>query len=454
MFDIYLVRPSYHTHLITPVLGLGYIASSLKAAGFTAKIIDGVNMGISNEQIVRNIPPKSLVGIMTLSAYFQEAAELAKLLKDKDCVIIVGGPHATCLPKHALENTVCDYVIVGEGEQIVVQLIQSLKKQNEWPDIQGVYHRHSKTVSKAPQINNLDEIPFPDWEQMNPNLILKAPHGGIAKNYPIGVIMTTRGCPFGCTFCASSKIWDNKIRFRSPQNVLDEIEYLIAKFGVKEIHFEDDNLTLTRSHIEEICRGIIERNLKISWATPNGIRADKIDRELLTLMKKSGCYAVAFGIESANPEILHNIKKSESIETITQAIDIAHELGLITQGFFIFGLPGETLGSARHTINYANQSKLDKAQFLILEILPGSEIYNHYATGHQEKYDDSFKGYNECTVSICELTPQQLKELQTTAFRTFFFNPSRIMTMLSNLRLSQLKFVFMRIKDFYLHAAN
>jgi len=447
-YDIFLARPYYHTHLITPVLGIGYIASSLKAQGFKVKIIDGINLGISNEEIAKAIPEKSIVGLTLLSAFLDEARDLINLLKKKNCVTIVGGPHAICLPEHTLEYTGCDYVLIGEGEIVMAELLKEIKKGNFWPDIKGVYHKKSQTITKAPLIENLDSLPFPDWEQMDPRQVKKAPHGGVVKNFPVGVIMTTRGCPYGCTFCASPYIWERKIRYRSPENVLDEMEYLIKNFGVKEIHFEDDNLTLKRSHAEGICRGIIKRGLKISWATPNGIRADFVDRELLLLMKESGYYAATFGVESADPQILINIKKSEKLEAITKAINIASSLGLMTQGFFILGLPGETMETARRTIDYAKNSRLDKAQFLILELLPGSEIYEKYINEQGKKYDSSFRGYTRASLSICELTPEQLKKLQGEAFREFFRSPRRIIKMLRHIRPSQLGFVFKRLKDF------
>ncbi|MFZ2658258.1 MAG: radical SAM protein [Victivallales bacterium] len=448
MYDIYLIRPNYKTHLITPILGIGYLSSYLKSKGYKPKIIDGVNLNIDNSEIAEMIPAGSIVGISILSAYFNEAKNLSDILKRKKCLVIAGGPHVTCLPQYTFENCNCDYVVVGEGELVLCKLLESIHQNNNYPEIQGLYHKLSKQITKSEHIYNLDMLPFPDWEQMNPNYIRKAPHGAVAKHFPVGVITTTRGCPYQCTFCASPVIWDKKIRFRSPENVLDEIEYLVKSFGVKEIHFEDDNLTLKREHVEKISKGIIERGIKISWATPNGIRADKVDRDLLQLMKQSGCYSVAFGIESANTQVLKLAKKSESIDDITKAIDIASSLRLITQGFFIYGLPGETSESAHETMNYAVNSNLDKAQFLILDILPGTEIWRTSKKGIVKETDFDHDSFSECSLSVCRLTPDELKAMQSKSFIRFFFSRKRIIKILFLIKFSQITFILQRILEF------
>jgi anaerobic magnesium-protoporphyrin IX monomethyl ester cyclase len=448
MVDIFLVRPNYNTHLITPILGIGYLSSYLKSKGFQARIIDGVNLNLPNDKLAELIPSGSVVGISILSAYFNEAKELSGILKKKECMVIAGGPHATCLPGFTMENGNCDYLVVGEGESVLHQLLESMRKGDKYPEIPGLYHKASGKVTRALCIDDLDGIPFPDWEQMDPNKIRKAPHGAVAKHFPVCVITTTRGCPYQCVFCASPVIWGRKIRYRSPENVLDEMEYLIKEFGVKEIHFEDDNLTLKRDHIERICKGILERGIKVTWATPNGIRADKVDKELLALMKKSGCYSVAFGIESANAEVLKKAKKHESIEDISRAINAAHDLGLITQGFFIFGLPWETRESAEETINFAVRSRLDKAQFLLLDILPGTEVWMDSKKGVVEETDFDHDSFRECEVSVCDLSPDELKAIQSRAFKKFFFSGKRILKILSLIKPSQIRYIIQRIFEF------
>jgi len=334
-----LTRPNYHTHLITPPLGIGYLSSYLKSKGVVTKIVDGLNLRMSNEEIVERVAECELVGLTVLTDYYLPAKDLTDKLKLAGKIVVWGGAHASCLPRQVLDETQADYVVVAEGEVILYELIEALANNKSVEDLPGVYSRKTENFKPRDFIKNLDELPFPDWQEINPKEYQKAPHGALIKNFPVAPITSTRGCPYECTFCASPKIWSRTLRFRSPENVVDEIEYLVKNFGVKEIHFEDDNLTMKRSHIEGICKEILKRDLKISWATPNGIRADRIDKELLSLMKKSGCYYVVFGIESANQYILDNVKKHEKLEQVEKAIIWCNKLGLMTQGFFIFGLP-------------------------------------------------------------------------------------------------------------------
>ena len=302
-------------------------------------------------------------------------------------------------------------------------------------------------VVKAKPVDCLDDIPFPDLAQMNPASYPDAPDGAIAKNYPIGVVLTSRGCPYECTFCASPKLCGRRIRFRSPRNVIDEVHYLVDNYGVKEIHFEDDNLTLKRSHIEEICRLLIAEEIPISWACPNGIRADKVDAELIALMKRSGCYCFNLGVESAKREILKNIKKHESLATINGAIKMRAKAGISCQGSFIFGLPGETAETLEETIRFASSSDLSRAQFLILDVLPGCELW--------ETLDGQFcPNWSKDSCREPEWLPagvnaQPTSPAQIRAFRQFYFaNPGRLFRLATLVRPSQVRYLMKRLLDF------
>lgn len=370
--EIALVRVKYNSHIITPPLGLGYLASYAQKFGHKVLIIDALRDNLSNEQVVEkiNVAGISAVGITCLSAFYNEVVELSKMLKAEGKKVFIGGVHPTFMPKQTLIDTGADYVSLGEGE---ISLKKLLDANFDGTGIQGIYNLENlpdKPI-KGEKVENLDDLPMPDWGQISPKSYPRAPHGAVTKNYPIGIIMTTRGCPYGCKFCASPNFYDRKIRFRSPKNVVDEIEYLVKNHGVKEIHFEDDNFTLKRSHAYEVCKMIVDRKIKITFTCPNGIRADKVDKELLLMMKKAGCYCFAYGIESANPQILKNINKDEDIETIKKSIDIAADCGIDCVGFFIFGLPGETKQSIEQSINFALSSKLTRAQFMIFDVQIG-----------------------------------------------------------------------------------
>ena len=446
---VVLVRPNYHSHLITPILGLGYISSYLKQRGIDTTIVDGLNRNLSTAEIVERCRDADLVGINCLSDYYPNVMELTGRLREAGKKVVIGGPHATVLARETLEETGADYVVVGEGEQTMYELCTWLEKggaAGKENPVAGLVARGKDGFSRRPFIKDLDTLPFPDWKEMDPRTYKKAPHGGFVKRFPVAPITSTRGCPFECTFCASPELWGRRIRYRSPENVVDEIEYLVKEFGVREIHFEDDNLTLKRSHVEAICELILERRLDISWATPNGIRVDTITPALLRLMKKSGCYFIAFGIESGNENILRNIKKETDLKTISYAVREANKAGVMTQGFFIFGLPGETEETIQKTIDYAKSIPLDKAQFLLLDVLSGSKIW--YDVKDRVNLDWSKRSYQEVTWVPETIDREVLVKAPSKAFRNFFLRPRQIMCVLKYVKPSQIGFVLRRMKDF------
>lgn len=449
---IVLTRPLYRSHIITPPLGIGYLSSFLKKHGIDVVLIDALRDSIPLNALVDKITAEKpdAVGISCLTAYSHECAELSRRLKSNNLCCIIGGVHPTFLPYQTLKDTAADFVICGEAENALLDL---LRANFEHTNIDGVYAQGDLTeeperIERARPVIDLDSLPFPDWGQMAPLTYPKAPHGAIAKSFPIGIISSTRGCPYPCTFCASPEFYDRRIRFRSPENVANEIEYLVKQFGVREIHFEDDNLTIRREHVEAICNLLLSRGIKISWACPNGIRADKVDAALIKLMRQSGCYYFAFGVESANKQILANIKKHESIETISHAIDMAAREGIACQGFFIFGLPGETAETIEETIDFALSSRLSRAQFLILDVLPGSELWSKLQGTFTPNWGKN--SYKEPEWFPAGVTKEMLLNAQSRAFRRFYLRPSILLRMILLLRPSQIYFMLQRVKDFRL----
>ena len=446
-----LIKPKFNSHIITPVIGLGYIASYLKKNGFDVKIIDALKENLSNDDIVKlanELKPEA-IGVSVLSLYTEEAYDLSHKLKDCGFKVIIGGIHPTYEPYNTLIDSKCDYVIVGEGENAFLDLAKNNYVNN---NIKGVYSLDNLTSREQPFecaefVENLDSIPFPDWEQINPHSYPLAPHGVIVKKPPVGIVMASRGCPYSCIFCSSSNLFGKKVRFRSPENVVDEIEYLYKNFNIKEFQFIDDNLTLKKDYVLSICKQIIERKIKIHWSCPNGIRADRFDDEIADLMKKAGCYLLTFGIESADNDVLKTIKKNETIETIENAINISAKHKFITTGNFILGLPGDNKQTVQKTVDFAVKSKLNLAQFSVLRLLPGSELY-------KKIMKDKFQ--NTCVSSFTQvdyvpenLDKQYLIKMQGTAFRKFYLAPKRVLNFFKYVHFSQLKYLLLRLKEYH-----
>lgn len=447
---ILLIRPNYKSSTITPPLGLGYLSSYLKKNGFSAVIVDALRDNLSDTQILHRVLEEKpdAVGINCVSAFYNDVVNLSRLLKKNNIRCVIGGVHPTFMPYQTLTDTGANFIILGEGELALTEL---LKNNFTNDNIQGVYSLDSlkspnQPVEKARIVESLDDIPFPDWEQISPQKYKIAPHGTIIKNLPIGTIVTTRGCPYDCIFCASPKFHNRRIRFRSPENVISEIKHLVTDYGVKEIHFVDDNLTIKREHIERICNLILESNLRVSWACPNGIRADRIDEGLLKLMSKSGCYWISFGIESANSQILKNIRKRETIKQIEKAIQAAQRQSIACQGFFIFGLPGETNETIKESIDFAKRSKLSRALFFILDILPGSELWDTLKGEFKPNFTK--KSYKEADWLPEGLTEKQLMRAQARAFKAFYLRPKILWGLLKSIRFHQIKSLWIKLKEF------
>lgn len=444
---ISLIRPFYHSHLITPPLGLGYLSSYLKAHGYETRLIDGLNLRLSATEMAEQCRGSFLVGITCLSAFFPEVAELTKKLKERGLRVAIGGPHAGALPAETLAVTGADFVVVGEGESTLLELLRALEKGEQPASVPGVAVPGGKAPScERAFVSNLDSLPFPDWKAMDPRTYSKAPHGGLVRAFPVAPVTSTRGCPFACSFCASPRLWKKSIRFRSPGNVVDEIEMLVRDFGVREIHFEDDNLTLRRSHIDGLCREILKRKIRIHWATPNGVRIDTLDEEVLRLMRQSGCYFLAFGIESGSQAILDRIHKQQKLPEVERIVKLAHKLGFLTQGFFIFGLPGETPDTVEETIAFAKRIPLDRAQFLLLDLFPGSALWEEFRG--ERAVDGRYRSYQEATWVPPGFTREELNKIPGRAFRSFFLRPGPVLSLLKYARLSQLPFILRRMADF------
>ncbi len=443
---VVLIVPNFDTYVITPQLGVMYLSSYLKSNGIEAVIIDALRDNLKYNQIIDKVEKEKpdFVGIHCLSSFFKQVCDITKLLKERNYKVYIGGVHATFSPYTTLKESGCDYVMCGEGETPLLKLCKNNFVNN---NIQGVYslsdlkddsHQiNGCPILKAEVIENLDELPFPDWEQCPPDSYPQAPHAVVAKNYPIGIITTSRGCPFRCAFCSSHNFYKG-VRFRSIENVITEIKWQIEKFKIKELQFIDDNLTLKKSYALELCRRMQEENIKIDWTPINGIRADSLDDEVAVAMKDAGCYLVDFGIEAVNKDILKRIKKGETIETITNAINCANKAGMITIGNFIFGLPGETKETIQEAIDYAVNSKLDRAGFFALNVLPGSDIANELKTKGVEIKGDSL--FSTPDLLVCDLTSRQIEKYIQKAYWKFYFRPRILFNMLKSIPPKQYKY--------------
>jgi anaerobic magnesium-protoporphyrin IX monomethyl ester cyclase len=273
-----------------------------------------------------------------------------------------------------------DYVVIGEGEETLPSLIEALMAGQSLADVEGLAYRDGGQVVATPRshyVENLDALPLPARHllPMDKYFAINRPHGAVARRNPNTSLITSRGCPAHCTFCSIHTVWGRKFRARSAASVLDELEVLVRDYAVREVHFEDDNLTYDRARAKAIFKGMIERRLDLSWAAPNGLAIYTLDEELLELMQASGCYRLHLAVESGDPDVLHRIiHKPLRLDKVREIVASAKRLGLAVDTFFVVGFPGETLEQIRRTFAFARNLEVDNVGIFIATPYPGTEL--------------------------------------------------------------------------------
>jgi len=370
---ILLVQPTAKSwqQINTLSLGLAYIASYLEKGGYQVACCD---LGV---QKVKKLPRADVVGITATTPLINEAWRVARMAKRSGAVTVLGGPHATCLPEESLKKKEVDFVVRGEGEETMLQLIQALEKGNP-KDVLGLSLKIKRKIihnPPRPLIKNLDKLPFPARHLFPPLENYTNPHPILSTKSPTANIITSRGCPFGCYFCYKGTFGQNW-RARSPENVVEEWRHLVKDYKVAEIGVQDDVFNIDIKRAIKICDLIISEKLIIPWITSSGIRADLANEKLFKKMRESGCYRIAFGIESGNQKmVLEKIGKQLDLRKVRQAIKICKKLGIKTIGFFIIGHPWDTQNTVRETLDFALNSGLDYAQFAVATPIPGSKLW-------------------------------------------------------------------------------
>jgi len=417
-----------------PHMGLGYLASCLKQKGVTVNIFDMRVVGSSLPtvfDIVGRFRP-NYVGITAMTEDMDRAGLVAEICKkvDPGILTILGGVHVSTLPFPTMSAfPQFDIGVIGEGEYVLPTLIEMLDRGESLDTLGGiVYRSHGaiKITALRPFIEDLDALPFPAWE-LFPLQLYRGYNETIGKHGLELPILTSRGCPFQCVFCARPS--GSKARLRSPKNVVDEIERNYDRFKSRYLFISDENFTFNRSRVHRICHEIVDRGLDIEWWCES--RVDTCDRETLVLMKKAGCYLVSFGVESGNPEILRSIKKRITLSQCESFTRTCRELGIITEAYFILGHPYETRKTAEDTISFARKLNTDRMSIGIMVPLPGTEVANMASKG-EGGYRFMGKNWSDYgkiigrALELEELPRHELEWLQIKGYIKFYLRPSRI----------------------------
>jgi anaerobic magnesium-protoporphyrin IX monomethyl ester cyclase len=369
--------PGYHMgdEAVFP-LGFGYLISCLREQGHEAKGIHFVRKSHVEQmlpKLIQSFDP-DLIGF-NCTTFTREAVRYwiprVKVVSPR-AKIVVGGVHASYLYHHVLNHYGADYVVIGEGEKTLPELCNALENKSGLEEVKGLSFKRDNVIvvtEKREFVEDLDSLPFPDYSFAR----------GLIESVGMGWTITSRGCPARCKFCCTSNYWGQKVRMHSPMRVVEDLEKTISQFGVKRVFFHDDTFNLGVNRVLDICKGIVDRGLKIRWGV--SCRATPATPEMIEAMVEAGCNHICWGVETASPKIMEWMNKRVTLDQIRHAYGLCEPYsrkGLLSTGaFMVVGLPGEDENSIQESANFLNTISLtDPPSCSIAYVLPGTQLWD------------------------------------------------------------------------------
>ena len=407
--------------VVAPPLGLAYMAAVLEENNIEVNIIDACALEMDWDDIAEELRGFSpgLIAITALTPTIGKALETAEFAKKicPDSMVVMGGYHPTFNHKEILEYECVDVVIVGEGEQTILDLVRTVEMGRDLNNVLGLAFDDVLTPPRVP-IEDLDSLPFPAR-----HLLPMKSYKLLNMETSMSTMITSRGCPMQCSFCSSAALHGHKLRLRSVDKILDEMEHLVNDLGIETIAFMDDTFTLNRRRVLEICDGIKERNINVFWGCT--ARVDTLSAEVLRSMREAGCITIFMGVESADQQMLDHVGKQTTIDKIRNAFEISRKEKIRTIASVVLGMPGDTHESIKKTINFVKELNPSYAIFSLATPYPGTRFYQQTF----EKDLIKVKDWSKYTLispilETVDCSLDELKKLQTTAFKKFYLRPS------------------------------
>ena len=431
-----LISPKWNKMVNSyPPLGLAYLAAVLEREGHEVSVHDfGLRPDVSSLDQVKEVAgfDPQLVGITAMTNTYHAAVETAELVKEHvGCPLVIGGPHATVFPERVTRETFVDYLVYGEGEDTLTELVCALETEGPYPSgrtlaaIRGLCYMRDGDVKCSPErplIRDLDGLPIPARHLFDLGAYpLYAPNGE-----RMITVLSSRGCPYNCSYCFKG-IVGRTYRQRSPDSIMAELRQIVGRYGVTNIYFIDDLFTTNRQRLKAITQRIIDEDLNIRWQCLG--RVDRVDPEVLDLMYQSGCRQIHYGIESGNDEILRAVGKRITKDQVRQAVTWTAQTNIRSKGYFMLGLPGDTEATMRQTIDFAADLDLDDAMFSLTTPFPGTRLWDELAAKRPEiEFDQDFsRAYYysnyaeeiEPFLNVSEVSDEVLSRMAVKAKRTF-----------------------------------
>jgi len=436
---VLLVNP-YNTKSdhIQPPLGLAFLATASRNAGFDVSLLDANKKRMSFKKFKSYLKRNTFdfIGFQLYTAnlnYVKQALDLIKKI-NPSTTTVVGGPHPSALPEKIFKQMgdCLDFAFRGEVEIGFPLLLKYYKKTSYFKNIPGLIYRDGIKIIANPPLffHDLDQLGLPSWDLIRPQTYPEAQHGAFFKKFPIAPIITTRGCPYNCGFCGGKLNTGRVFRKRSVEDILKEIRLLYQKYKIREFHIVDDNFTLDADFAKKLLEGIKKLNLKASFAVPNGVRLNTLDDDLLKLMREVGFYIISVGIESGSNRILKEMNKLITVKEIEDKIKLINKYKIPVAGFFILGYPGETEKEIKKTINFSLKLKLLRANYFLFLPLPGTPIYKKLEKEKLIPEDIQNWSFNSVK-SFSGVSTKKLKKYQRQAFLRFYL--LRPKTMIRNI---------------------
>ncbi len=428
------IKPPMQMHM-----GLAYIAASLEKNANNVEIMDIGAENLNLQDFAKTVKAKryDIAGFTVTSPTLSSALELAQTLKKQSpsTLTVFGGIHATISPLETAGFDCVDVVVKGEGEITLREIAENIRRKNDLSGVKGLVYKENGVLRQTPArplIENLDEVPFPARHLIRKK-VYTYPDALYRNAAPM---ITSRGCPGRCTYCNVRQIFGNVFRTRTAGNIVDEIEFLVRKTRVKEIHIWDDNFTTVKKRVFEIRDEIKKRNLKVKFAFPNGIRADFLSEDIMKALKDMGTYSIAVGVESGSQDVLDRARKGVKLRKVEEVFALARKMKLETWAFFMIGLPGDDSHRVKQTIDFAGRLNPDVAKFHILKPYPGTEVYDYLLSKNLilTKDYDQFGIHTPPVHRLEKMLPSEMLEWQKEAYKRFYLRPARIFKQILRIR--------------------